>query len=506
MKIVVYTAIFGDYDDLITPVYGEILKQQADFICFTDNPNLKSDFFNIRLVKRPVPDPMKSNRYYKILSHVVLPEYEKVIYVDANVKIICKDFRGIVDTYLRHRSYCFFKHTDKDCLYEEAHWVLSKPGLDNPKIVKKQIEQYRLDGFPTHFGLIAGTFILRNNFDLQVHNINELWWEEVKTKSRRDQLSFDYIRWKTNLKIGYLPGSWKNNFIGIRYNHKKVPKSRMNLKQKLMRLLPNKVLTKYTYFRNKEYRRKVAMDQEICRIKSLPENTIFETSILGHTTIGNNGSTFKFLYKELFENEVYAFITDKKNPCIVDCGANIGLSIIYFKKRYPECKIVAFEPDPQVHNICLKNVKNHQLSDVEIFNKAVWNGNTTIDFYADGSTSGSIIDNGHPKQVRKVETVSLREYLKEEIDFLKIDIEGAEVTVLEDCADLLINVKNIFVEYHSFVNTKQNLSSLLRILEKAGFTYIINSPTMINKNPFVAETDYKGMNFLLNISAYRKDS
>ena len=59
--------------------------------------------------------------------------------------------------------------------------------------------------------------------------------------------------------------------------------------------------------------------------------------------------------------------------------------------------------------------------------------------------------------------------MNKHVDFLKLDIEGAETTVIKDCADYLGNVDNIFVEYHSFLSEKQTLDELLNILKKTNF-------------------------------------
>ena len=78
----------------------------------------------------------------------------------------------------------------------------------------------------------------------------------------------------------------------------------------------------------------------------------------------------------------------------------------------------------------------------------------------------------NPKNSYKVETIDLDELIDGEVDFLKMDIEGAETGVL--CgSQKLDKVKQLFIEYHSFVDDKQKLSDLLSCLIKNGFRYFI---------------------------------
>ena len=107
--------------------------------------------------------------------------------------------------------------------------------------------------------------------------------------------------------------------------------------------------------------------------------------------------------------------------------------------------------------------------------------------------------------MQKVSTVRLLEFLdsEESIDLLKVDIEGAECDVLEDCQESLGNVKNIFIEYHSWNNCSQNLSKLLRILEQNNFRYFING-LCGRKHPFVNKGLHQNMDLQLNIFGVRR--
>ena len=59
----------------------------------------------------------------------------------------------------------------------------------------------------------------------------------------------------------------------------------------------------------------------------------------------------KVLNWEIFRKGAYLFHTDKKQPLILDCGSNIGMSILFFKMLYPGARIIGFEPDPDTFEI-----------------------------------------------------------------------------------------------------------------------------------------------------------
>ena len=203
---------------------------------------------------------------------------------------------------------------------------------------------------------------------------------------------------------------------------------------------------------------------------------------------------------EIFKKQIYLFETKKENPLIIDCGANIGLSVIYFKKLFPESKIIAFEPDKQLFSILKKNVENY--NDIKLFDKAVWINDGTIDFQEEGGFSGRIPKIGDTKNIVKVSSLRLKNIINQPIDMLKIDIEGAEYEVIKDCADVLHFVDKIFIEYHSHINEPQKLNELLTILTNAGYRYHIQE-AYTRDRPFVDKELMLGMDLQLNIFGYR---
>jgi FkbM family methyltransferase len=213
--------------------------------------------------------------------------------------------------------------------------------------------------------------------------------------------------------------------------------------------------------------------------------------------------SFIWQFKEIFVEEYYGFESSSKSPVILDCGANIGTSCAYFKKIFPDAKVFAFEPNPKIAEILRENLKANHFNEVEVIEKAVWINGNGVEMGMEGADASSIY---RKNDSAKVDSVSLKNFIEkfEQVDMLKMDIEGAELEVLKDCGERLKNVKNIFVEFHSFLNDKQNLSEILNTLEQNDFRYYIKSsddrskPLVNRKNKSNPEMDLQ-----LNIFGYK---
>jgi FkbM family methyltransferase len=220
-----------------------------------------------------------------------------------------------------------------------------------------------------------------------------------------------------------------------------------------------------------------------------------------------DGASFLSAYQQIFERELYSFSTSRENPKIVDCGANIGLCILYWKQLYPTAQITAFEPDAKVFETLVWNCKHWELTNVELINKAVWSSETELPFWSEGADAGRLLEDSelNDKSSITVVTANLRDYLQGAVDFLKLDIEGAETEVLLHCADCLHRISHLFVEYHSFVGKEQGIDAILRVLRHADFRIHIQ-PELVSQKPFMEQLNNEGMDQRLNIFAYRSHS
>src|SRR5207249_9703948 len=211
------------------------------------------------------------------------------------------------------------------------------------------------------------------------------------------------------------------------------------------------------------------------RLEQMPRYVAGQTQLFGRTIEFVDACTYLLMYNELFERQLYRFETASVHPLIIDGGANIGLSSIYFKCLYPESKIIAFEADPVIFEVLRRNCSAFGLTEVELVPKALWGSETVLSFQPEGSLAGRICEGKQAGVGKAVETRRLRDYLQRPVALLKLDIEGAETEVLRDCADLLTNAEHIFVEHHSFLDRPQDLHIVINLLQQAGFRLFIEA-------------------------------
>ncbi len=217
--------------------------------------------------------------------------------------------------------------------------------------------------------------------------------------------------------------------------------------------------------------------------------------------------------EELFIDEIYRFKPDNDHPRILDCGAHIGMSGLFFKHHYPGARITAFEPDTENYKIASQNFREWNLSGLEIVQKAVWIHNEQISFQQTHNMSSSIrAGNNHNEEEEKtsnqnlivVPCVRLRDLLNEPIDFVKLDIEGAEYEVLMDCDETIRNVKNFFIEYHGKYEDSHKLSEIFSLLTRNGFVYYIKEAAEVYRMPFYETVREHDFDVQLNIFCMRK--
>ncbi len=235
-------------------------------------------------------------------------------------------------------------------------------------------------------------------------------------------------------------------------------------------------------------------------IKNLPAKKLQSITLFNKKITFFSREEFSSNLEEIFIEEIYKQQLPD-NAVIIDCGANIGLSVIYLKMRFPQAVIVAYEPDDFNFKILQKNIESYGFKNIELRKEAVWIENTRLNFLNKGSLSSRITDDAD-KNGMEIIAIRLKDILKENIDFLKIDIEGAEYQVIKDIGPNLHFVKNIFIEYHGRFNQNTELNEILQIITENGFQYYIKEAINKYPTPFLRQPspDY---DVQLNIFCFR---
>ncbi len=211
-----------------------------------------------------------------------------------------------------------------------------------------------------------------------------------------------------------------------------------------------------------------------------------------------DAASFLSQYNDIYRHGAYEAQFDVAVPRILDCGANIGMSVLYWKSIAPDAAITAFEADPEIAGILARNLSAAgSANGVEIVQAAVCARRGTVEFAPDGGDAGHIGPGG-----LVVPAVRLRDCLTEKIDLLKLDIEGAEIDVVLDCADVLHNVERIVLEYHSLADQERRLGTMLGTLEASGFRLIVKTEHAPSR-PLLAISNHRDLENRLNVYAIR---
>lgn len=200
MKIVVYSANLGNYDNFIDhePIEG------VDFIYFSDNP-IESKTWEHRFVVVPGSyDNTSMARMIKALPSFFLPDYQFSLWIDGTIKLHA-DPKALVKEYLKDHDMAVFHHPERKRLMDEAAEITRLKKADGSKVAR-QMETYFEGDFNGQVFLPATGVLLRRN-NSTVERFNMKWWQEMSAHTWRDQLSFGYACWTSNVIPAKFPGS-----------------------------------------------------------------------------------------------------------------------------------------------------------------------------------------------------------------------------------------------------------------------------------------------------------
>ncbi|WP_296796680.1 glycosyltransferase domain-containing protein [uncultured Methanobrevibacter sp.] len=216
-EIVIYTAFTGGYDSLKEPQFKD---DNVRYVCFTQDSNLKSDTWDIIRMEDSTLDDNRIAKQYKVFPNKYFPDDKYSFWIDGSFKI-----KGSIREYIYkyvNSSMLTVVHPERDCIYDEAAQSLPHPRYSNFTITK-QVEKYRSEGMPAHYGLPVLGAIFRKHNDPEIVSLMNQWWEEIINYTNQDQLSFTYLMWKNDFhpSVGAVY-YWDNEYWAIdnqEYHH-----------------------------------------------------------------------------------------------------------------------------------------------------------------------------------------------------------------------------------------------------------------------------------------------
>ena len=211
-------------------------------------------------------------------------------------------------------------------------------------------------------------------------------------------------------------------------------------------------------------------------------------------------NSLRLLFEEIFVREVYWIPASPKLPMtVIDCGANFGMSALYFKKLHPISSVIAFEPDARAFELLQRNVRDNDLEDVVLHQTAITAHDGEVRFHSEGNASltGSVMAERGGKDAVAVPSRRLSPYITRPVSLLKIDIEGAEREVLAElhASGRLGLVENIALEYHHHLapNDDEALVTLLEVLTRNGFVIQLDASHQPHLGPRFQDVQIYGL-------------
>jgi GT2 family glycosyltransferase len=191
-KVVFYTAIYGEYDNLLLP---ERIDSNVDYVCFTDRPRNDYGVWQMRAAPYYHPDPTRVARWVKTHPHELFPGHETAVWLDANII-----FKGDVHEYIEKvrqqgTHLGLVSHPHRACFYEEAE-ACKRLRKDAAKLIDMQVEHYRSAGLPLRQSLYETGFMIVPLRSRRTADALHLWWQQIDRFSRRDQLGFAWVNYQ----------------------------------------------------------------------------------------------------------------------------------------------------------------------------------------------------------------------------------------------------------------------------------------------------------------------
>ena len=399
-QVCVYTSLIGRYEQLNEQTVA--IDSDIPFICLTDDPELRSETWQIRLVT-PLfgMDPIRSHKDFKLRPHLHLPDFDASLYIDNSV-LLTQPPEFIFERHFQGSGFCLPGHSFRESVMDEFITV-ARLGFDDQTRIFEQLNHYLIE-YPQVLQEKPywGAILFRDHSDSKVRTMLEAWFSHVQRYSRRDQLSVNVAFRQTKLMPGIIGidnhCSWFHSW----------PHTEGRNRKKGPRCLATSLSPPVARFRELELAlvdqarlHELAMAEqarqhtlELATLKRVSVQTLQSdvlrqsvregTAPLDITTVSIAGMTDEFgmfllrgtdqAAKTIHEGgwqaferplpEVFFAIAKHAPGTIINVNVNTGFYSFLGLSAHPANRVVGFEPDPQVHALLMDNIKlNAQLAE-----------------------------------------------------------------------------------------------------------------------------------------------
>ncbi len=215
MKIAVYTALYGEKDNLRPPL-DYVEDTVIDYFVFTDMASINVAPYKTVTSAAKFLDIAKNARYFKIMGDKIMQGYDYVIWHDANIQLRYQGIYQLISktgpTYLT-----IFTSPNRNDFYSEAMSCI-RVNKDFSLRILKQVIIYFIHGMPAHSGMYATGILIRKK-SFEDLNAMMFWWRQTLNYSRRDQLSLAYTEYKNKLNITCIEDDIFDNAYSVYHAH-----------------------------------------------------------------------------------------------------------------------------------------------------------------------------------------------------------------------------------------------------------------------------------------------
>ena len=192
---VIYTAIVGNYDEILQPL---VVDNRFDYILFSDHiDNERIGVWQVRPIPYHNGIQTKIARWVKTHPGELLADYSCSLWMDANIRIVSSSiYERCVELFHSSIPIASVLHPDRKCIYDEAVCCMSIQ-IENELVALPWLHKIQTEGYPHDNGLTETNILFR--LHQKTIHFDQLWWQCIEKYSRRDQLSFDYVLWKTGI-------------------------------------------------------------------------------------------------------------------------------------------------------------------------------------------------------------------------------------------------------------------------------------------------------------------
>lgn len=212
------------------------------------------------------------------------------------------------------------------------------------------------------------------------------------------------------------------------------------------------------HYRPKQYIKKwgkatgLALYNDFFNYTTVEEETRFKIPDYPFDIYLRKGTSDEPTLRQVFMNIRYEMDLPFQPKTILDGGANVGYASVFFAQKYPEAEILAVEPDSSNFLQIEKNTKHYQ--NIKALKSAIWGVSTHLKISNPNFEKWAfVVEEAKSDDAESFQAYSITDLMKSmqwnSIDFLKLDIEGAEASVFKnDFESWLPNVKVLVIELH----------------------------------------------------------